>query len=379
MTTLCKVDAAVIGGGIMGGAIAYQLAKAQKRVALLERNFIGSEASGRNGGGVRIQGRHPFEIPLALLSVELWKTLAQELKTETEYRQGGNIWLALNADEFEHMKFLAPAQKDLGVSLEILDPVEIGKLNPYIAAENIFGGCYSPNCGNANPILTTRGYANAAARAGALIFEKTNVLGICVSKGEVRGVSTSRGEVQSSIVVLTAGAWTPMLAEMVGLEVPIHPARDQLMVTEPLPAFLKEFIISSRVYFRQAVSGGVHIGTVDLPHRAFDQTTDPRDLSNAAVAVNQLLPSLQSVKVVRSWAGTTEKTPDDIPILGFVGEPTGLLIAAGFSGHGFALGPAIGKLISELIVGGKPSISVEKFHLSRFRDNPQGTPAPHWR
>jgi glycine/D-amino acid oxidase-like deaminating enzyme len=379
MTLLCKVDVAVIGGGIMGGAIAYQLAKAKKTVALLERNFIGSEASGRNGGGVRLQGRHPFEIPVALLSVELWKKLAQELKTETEYRQGGNIWVALNADELEHMQSLAPAQQNMGVAVELLDSVDIRKLNPYLSGDCIIGGCYSPNCGNANPILTTRGYAAAAAGAGAQIFENTNVLQINVSKGEVRGIVTSRGEVQSSIVVVAAGAWTPMIAKMVGLEIPIRPTRDQLMVTEPINAFFKQFIISSRVYFRQAANGGVHIGTVDLPHQTFDQNTDPKDLSHAAVAATQMMPLLQNVKVVRSWAGTTEKTPDDIPILGFVEQPAGLLIAAGFSGHGFALGPAIGQLISELILNGKPSISIEKFHLARFKDTPGGSPAPHWR
>jgi sarcosine oxidase subunit beta len=185
--------------------------------------------------------------------------------------------------------------------------------------------------------------------------------------------------VKSSIVVVAAGAWTPMIGKMVGLEIPIHPSRDQLMVTEPIDGFLKQFIISSEVYFRQALNGGIHIGTVDLPHLTFDQTTNPKDLSNAAAAAIRLIPPLQTLKVVRSWAGTTEKTPDDIPILGFVEEPTGIVIAAGFSGHGFALGPATGKLISELIVNGKPSLSIEEFKLSRFNNNPEGNPAPHWR
>ena len=378
MTKLATADVAVIGGGIVGASISYRLARAGKKVVLLERSHIGSEASGRNGGGVRQQGRHPYETPLAILSGEMWLTLDKELNVETEYRRGGNLWLALSNEELEAQKKLVSVQRKMGLPVEMVDLSEIRKLSPTLVGDSIVGGSYSPNCGNANPILTTRGFASAGVREGVKIFEKTEVTDIQVSGGEIQGVSTTRGKVSTPILVNAAGAWAPHVGKMVGLEIPIRPSRDQLMVTEPIEPVCRQFVISSRVYFRQSLHGGIHIGTVNLPHATFDQTTDPRDLSNIARAVTDLAPSLRRLKVVRSWAGTSEKTPDDIPILGAVKEPHGFIMAAGFSGHGFALGPVIGHLICELIATGKPSLDISGFGLSRFDNNPEGTPVPHW-
>jgi sarcosine oxidase subunit beta len=378
MTVLCEADVAIIGGGIMGVSIAYQLAKVKKKVVVIEKSLVGSEASGRCGGGVRQQARHPYETPLAISSGEMWLGLNKELGVDTEYRKGGNIWLALTEEEHAAQKNLAPIQQRMGLPIEMVDRLEIRRLASFLRGEAILGGSYSPNCGHANPILTTRGFASAAVRLGVRIFEHTEVLDIKTSGDEVRSVCAVRGDVRAPVVVITAGAWTPHLGKKIGLNIPIRPSRDQLMVTEPIQPLCSQFILSSRVYFRQAVNGGVHIGTVNLPHTTFDQTTDPADLSDAAKAMTELVPSLRTLKVLRSWAGTSEKTPDDIPILGYVEKPAGVLIAAGFSGHGFALGPVIGRLMCELIVSGKTSLPISGFGLARFKDNPEGTPIPHW-
>ena len=378
MTVLYEADVAVVGGGIIGCATAYHLAKAGRRVAVAEKSEVGAEASGRNGGGTRQQARHPAETPVAIFSASLWQDLDRELGTETEYRRGGNLWLAFTEAEHAAQYRLAPGQRAMGLDVRLLGREEIGQIFPFLDTGGIAGGSYSPTCGNANPILTTRGYGRAAARLGAEIFEHTEVLGVKQSGGAVFALLTSRGEIRAPIILNAAGAWAPEIARMAGLELPIRPSRDQVMVTEALGPICRPFVISDRVYFRQAAHGGFHIGTVNLPHSTFAQTTEPVDLSNAARAFVELIPSLRHVKVVRSWGGTSEKTPDDIPILGFAGEPEGFAIAAGFSGHGFALGPAVGQLMGELLLGQPSTLPLADFNLSRFRGNPEGTPVPHW-
>lgn len=368
MSTLMKADVAIIGGGIIGTSIALRLAQAGKRVVVLEKNTVAAEASGRCGGGVRQQGRHPAEILVAMLSVEMWKGLNEELGVDTEYRMSGNLWLAYQSEELEKFENDALIQNAAGLPVEILDPSEIRKIAPILSGPVFLGGSYCKRDGHANPILTTRGFAKAAARAGVEIYEHTEVTGIKVAGGEVRIVETNRGEVWSPVAVNAAGAWAPFIGNMTGLKLPIDPSLDQIMVTEPLSPVCRPFVIcDQQFYFRQAVSGGIHIGTVVHPARvSWEQRTDPNELSNLARATIELVPGLKPVKIVRSWAGTSEKTIDDLPIMGAAPNPSGMFIAAGFSGHGFALGPAVGQLMSQVIRGLKPTVSLEQFRLERF-------------
>lgn len=368
MSLLKKADVAIIGGGIIGTSIALRLAQAGKRVVVLEKSTVAAEASGRCGGGVRQQGRHPVEIPIAILSVEMWQGLDRELGVDTEYRMGGNLWLAYSQEEMNKLESDALMQNAAGLPVEILDPGAIHRIAPILTGSVSVGGSYCSRDGHANPILTTRGFASAAARAGAEIFEHTEVTGITVVGDEVRGVMTERGEVIAPVVVNAAGPWAPVIGKMTGLQLPIDPSLDQIMVTEPLSPVCQPFVICDhRFYFRQATSGGIHIGTVVDPARvSWEKRTYPEDLSDMARAMVELVPALRPVKIVRSWAGTSEKTVDDLPIMGAAGNLEGMFISAGFSGHGFALGPAIGQLMSQLIRGLKPTISLEPFQLERF-------------
>jgi sarcosine oxidase subunit beta len=370
MSTLAKADVAIIGGGIIGTSIALRLAQAGKRVVVLEKSTIAAEASGRCGGGVRQQGRHPAEIPIAILSVEMWQELDEELEVDTEYRMSGNLWLAYCPDELKKLESDALIQIAAGLPIEILEPEAIRRFAPILTGPVFVGGSYCRRDGHANPLLTTRGFAGAAARAGVEIYEHTEVIDISVSGGEVRAVMTKRGEVRSPVVVNAAGPWAPAIGKMTGLELPIDPSLDQIMVTEPLSPICQPFVICDhRFYFRQATSGGIHIGTIVDPARvSWDKRTDPNDLSSLARAIVELAPAMGSVKILRSWAGTSEKTIDDLPIMGAADNPAGMFIAAGFSGHGFALGPAVGRLMSQLIRGLKPAVPLEPFKLQRFEN-----------
>ncbi len=375
MSVLRKIAAemAIVGGGIVGCAAAYYLARRGVKVVLLEKSSIGGEASGRNGGGVRAQCRDRRERPLAMASIKLWVGLEAELGFDVEYVQGGNIRMATNDERMATLRREGEEEREDGLAVQMWDRDELRRRAPYLG-DIFLGAKHCPTDGTANPLLATRAFGWAAKRVGATILTRTEAVNIGVQARQVTSV-TARDEdgeivVEASQVIHAGGPWTPQLSRTLGIQVPIEPARSVLAVTQRMPPLFKEFVSSHdlAVYGRQARQGHVHIGGVGTPEQTFDQNMPAASIAHLAWGATEMVPALRGANFLRTWAGTLEMTPDKVPIIGPVNGIQGYLLASGFSGHGFCLSPIAGKLLSELIVDGEPSIPLHEFRLSRFAE-----------
>ena len=364
-------EVAVVGGGIVGCAAAYYLARRGKKVVLLEKSVIGGEASGRNGGGVRAQCRDRRERPLALASIKLWVGLEKDLGFDVEYVQGGNIRMATNEERMAALRGEAGEELADGLAVEMWDRDELRRRAPYLS-EVFIGAKYCPIDGTANPILASRAFGWAAKRAGVTLLTRTEAVNIGVQGGRVTSVTARDTDedvlIETPWVIHAGGPWTPQLSRTLGIQVPIEPARSVIAITQRMPFLFKEFVSSHDLgaYCRQAREGQVHIGGVGTPGKTFDQTMPAASVALLARGAAQVVPALRRASILRTWAGTLENTPDKVPIISPVEGITGYILAAGFSGHGFCLGPIAGKLLSELIIDGQPSLPLHEFRLSRF-------------
>lgn len=376
-------EVAIIGGGIVGCAAAYYLSQRGVKVVLLEKSVIGGEASGRNGGGVRGQCRDRRERPLAMASIRLWVGLEKELGFDVEYIQGGNIRMATNEERLATLRREGEEELEDGLAVEMWDRDELRQRAPYLG-DVFIGAKYCPTDGTANPILASRAFGWAAKRAGVSVLTQTEAVSIGVQAGHVTSVTARAkdGEVfiEAPCVIHAGGPWTPQLSRTMGIHVPIAPARSVVAVTQRISPLFKEFVSSHdlSVYGRQAKEGHVHIGGVGTPGQTFDQAMPATAIWHLARGAAKMIPALGEVNFLRTWAGTLEMTPDKVPIIGSVDGIKGYILASGFSGHGFCLGPIAGKLLSELIVDGEPSLPLHEFRLSRF-EHPAGQPeaSPH--
>jgi sarcosine oxidase subunit beta len=373
MSALRKLGAEVVivGGGIVGCAAAYYLARRGKKVTLLEKSVVGGEASGRNGGGVRAQCRDRRERPLAIASIKLWVGLERELGFDVEYVQGGNIRMATNEERLAMLRQEGEEELTDGLPVEMWDRDTLRRRAPHLS-EVFIGAKYCPIDGTANPILASRAFGWAAKRAGVTLLARTEAVAIGVQGGRVISVAARDREgeilIETPQLIHAAGPWTPQLSRMLGISVPIEPARSVLAITERLPFFLREFVSSHDLgaYCRQARAGNVHIGGVGATEGTFDQTMPMASVALLARGAAHVVPALVGARILHTWAGTLENTPDKVPIIGPADGITGYILASGFSGHGFCLGPIAGKLLSELIVDGAPSLPLHEFRLSRF-------------
>jgi len=364
----------IIGGGIVGCAAAYYLACRGVRAVLLERSVIAAEASGRNGGGVRAQCRDRRERRLAMASIKLWEGLQAELGADVEYVQAGNIRLA--ATEERMAQLVSEAEEELadGLQVEVWDRQQLRRRAPYLSGAFV-GAKYCATDGIANPILATWAFAQAARRNGATLLTHTQAVEVQVERGQVAGVRARgpQGElkIETPFLIHAAGPWTPELALGLGIHIPVEPARSVVVVTQPMPLIFKEFVSSHDfgIYARPARKGHIHIGGVTIKTGSFDKEVTLEAMTHMARSV-LMVPALQKANFLRAWAGTLAMTPDRVPVIGPVDGIRGYLLASGFSGHGFCLGPIVGKLLSELVLEGEPSLSLDDLRLARFADTP---------
>ncbi len=370
MVDVKEAAAVVIGGGIMGCSTAYELTKKGQSVILLEKGFIGAEASGRNGGGVRQQKRDPAELPLAMESVKIWQGLHEALEWELEYRQGGNLHILGNPDRYDFFIEQLQYSQDAGLDVRLLSPEETRKLLPTLRKDlDILGATYCPSDGNANPLLVSKAYASAAQKMGAEIREHEPLERLAVQSGRVIAAVTAQAEYRAANFVIAAGAWSRPICHQIGLDFPVQVKRSQLMVTEPLPPVFTEFVSADgcSCYFRQAISGGIHIGIPSAPIENHNKSSGYDAFKIAGESIT-LFPFLEKVNIVHSWAGLTNWTPDAVCIIDKAPDIEGFYLTAGHSGHGFCLGPITGRLLAEWIVDGKPSMDLSAVRWTRFDD-----------
>jgi glycine/D-amino acid oxidase-like deaminating enzyme len=422
-----EADAVVIGGGIVGCAAAYYLARRRVRVVLVERGEVAGEQSGKNWGFVRQQGRDPAEVPLMMEANRIWRGLEAELGADVEWAQGGNLALAADRERLGLFEAWLAVARQVGLDTQLVMPREIGELVPGIQGAWV-GGMFTASDGHAEPARATEAFQQAAVAHGARVHTRCAALGIQTRGGEVSGVATEQGEVRTTRVVCAAGAWSSRLVRPLGLALPQRWVRATVARTTPAPPVTRAGVWGPAVAFRQRRDGSLNLAaggaadhdvTLDslrhlrlfLPNywrnrqlfrfhvgrpllrdlggiwpgsaarrrpftwdRDLETPPNPTKVRRSLEEFRRLFPSLQDLAVVRSWAGYIDATPDLVPVLGEVSSPRGLILATGFSGHGFAMGPIAGRLAAELVVDGKPSLDLHAFRLARFAEGGAAKP-----
>ena len=373
-------DVVIIGGGIIGLSIAYYLAlKKAGRVVLYEKGQLGEGSTSRCVGGIRTQFSTEINIRLSLESLKTFEGFEEEFGVAPEFRRIGYLFLATMERETKIFKENMKLQKKFGIPVEYLSSEEIGSRWSYLRVDDVLGGTFCAWDGVAGPNEILSGFASGAKRAGVRIHEGMEVTGISTEKGRIRSVKTTDGEVSTSVVVNAGGPYAASIGEMIGIKIPVKPLRRQIFITAPF--HLTDHPIPLTIdfhrgwYFRQEGDGYLLSGPLDA-EPSFNLNTEYEAMVEASENAVYRVPSLEKARIARGWAGLYEISPDHHAILGGVPGVEGFVVANGFSGHGFQHSPAVGKVISELIVDGKAltidisSLSIERFERGELMSEP---------
>jgi len=371
---LDRASVAVIGGGIIGASVAYHLAKrGAKDVVLVEKEpLLGSHATAKAAGGIRQQFGSEVNCRLSIESVRQFERFEKEMDCSAEFHQRGYLWLATRPEEVEVFRRNLAIQQPLGIPSHLVTPKEALAIAPYLRIDDLVGGTFCPTDGYASPADFLTGYEKQAKRLGVRFHHPCTVSRIRAREGRIEALETNLGEVVTDTVVLAAGPFSPRIAQTANVDLPIQPYRRQIFVTKPFPEIMEEMPMTvdftSGVYMHKE-SGGVLMGLADKDEPpSFNETVDWGFLERVIELAMHRVPSLERAEILRGWAGLYDTTPDHHPILGRSPDLPGLLLACGFSGHGFMHAPAVGTVTAEIVLGGKPSIDVAALSLSRFRE-----------
>ena len=365
----------VVGGGLMGLSAAWHLRRADPgaRVTLLERATVGAAASGASAAGVRAMGRDPAERALTMESLTRWPALDRELEGPTGYRRGGSLRLALDEPGWRAASDWAAAQRADGVPVELVDSRQAAALAPGVAPDCL-GAAHCPIDGQADAPATVRAFAAAARRLGARIEEGTAAARLVVERQRVVAVVTADGRRKPcDVAIVAAGAWTAALLAGAGVPLPLTTRALQMLLTESAPRRLDVVIgaFHRKLSLKQLDGGGYLVGG-GWPAGIADEAANAWALREDSVAASlavarEAFPPVAACGLARGWAGIEAFMPDDLPVLGPVPGPSGLLLAAGFSGHGFALAPAVGDVLAALALGGDSRAALwSGLRLERF-------------
>jgi sarcosine oxidase subunit beta len=368
-------DAVMIGGGIHGLATAYYLAKDHgiKDVAVIDRRHIGFGGSGRNTAIVRANQRSQENVKLYDQGLKLWPELIKELDFNMMFYNCGNLNTAHSEAAMHAARLAVTTAQFCGVKSELLDRQQCKELVPQLnMSEDItyplFGGMYHPPGGILRHDGVTWGLAKGAAAYGAHIHQHTEVTGIDVENGRVVGVQTSQGALKSPRVLICAGGYGCLLAQMVGITLPISPLTIQAMVTQPLKPILHHVVSSGayHVYCNQTLKGEIATGAHMDPWPNYTTNSTAYYLKHQAEALTELMPFFKGVKFMRHWAGMADMTSDMAPILHGNDPIKGLYIDVGWGYFGFKSGPITGRYMAEYVAKAKRPEILEAFSLRRF-------------
>ena len=361
----------IIGGGIIGLSIAYHLGQRKVgKIVLLEKGQLGEGSTSRCVGGIRTQFSTEINILFSLESIKTFNHFEEEFGVNPEFRKIGYLFLATTEQEVKVFKENVILQRRFGIPVEWLESGEIRKRCPYLKMDDILGGTFCLWDGYAGPSEVLSGFVTAAKKAGVIIYEGIEAKEIRVDQGKVTSVRTSGEEISSRVVVNAGGPYACLIGEMAGISMPVRPLRRQVFVTAPFDLTAKTVPLTIDFhrgwYFRREVDGFLLSGPLDK-EPSFNTSTDYEAMVEASENAIYRVPSLDKARIARGWAGLYEISPDNHAILGQVPGVEGFILANGFSGHGFQHSPAVGKVISELIVDGKATtIDISSLSIERF-------------
>ncbi len=368
-----SADAVIIGGGIIGLAVAFYLTKANYgKVILVEKEALfGTGATAKAAGGIRAQFTTKENIEMSMLSEKLFCSFKEDTGHEALFDQVGYMFLVKDDKDVEIFQKSYELQKSLGLNILKLKPEEIAQYAPHVSTEGVQFAMFCPDDGLGDPHEFLTGYEKAARKAGLEIAFDTEVTAIEQVDGKITKVKTSQGDIETSMVINCAGPFAKEIGAMVGADVKVEPVRRQIVTTGQL-SFIEPFFpmvvdVSSGLYCHKE-SKGMLLGWADKDVEiSYDISIDPDYTDNILERALELIPQLEEAEIGNEWAGLYEVTPDHRAIIGF--EPTveGMFHVTGFSGHGFMHAPAAGLVTAEILTGKEPSVDISEYAPDRFK------------
>lgn len=418
-----QVDVAIIGGGVIGVCAALFLARSGLSVTLLEKGRIAGEQSSRNWGWIRQQGRDPAELPIMVEARKLWRDLAQEVEVDFGLRQGGVTYLARTEGQLSGYEAWLPHAHELGIDTRMMSAEEVSKTYPGLALETK-GAMVTPSDMRAEPWLAVPALAALAQRAGVRIVENCAVRALDKAGGRVTGVITEVGLVKAQSTILAGGAWSALFLRRHGVDLPQLSVRETVIASQPMPAITEGALDLGKLALRRRMDGGYSMALTgastlflgpdafralpkflpqlrasplaqgylhgapqgfpdawDTPRNWSAETPspfeamrilDPRPSKTAHKKMRRhlrrLLPDLPILKPRASWAGMIDTMPDIVPVVDHCDALPGLVIGTGMSGHGFGIGPGMGRVLAALVTGDPVGHDLTRFRAGRFTD-----------
>ncbi|MEI2301939.1 NAD(P)/FAD-dependent oxidoreductase [Ensifer sp. MJa1] len=418
-------DAVVIGGGIVGVFAAYYLARRGLKVALVEKGRIGAEQSSRNWGWCRQQNRDARELPMATKSLDLWERFAAESGEDTGFRRGGLLYLSNSEEELAGWARWRDFARTVGVTTHMLDSAQATERGR-ATGKPWKGGVFSPTDGTADPASAAPVVARAILKLGGTVHQSCAARGIETESGRLSGVVTEHGTIRTKTAVLAGGAWASSFCRQLGIRFPQASVRSSILAVSPGAVGLPDALHTAAVSVTRRADGGYTLaisgrGRVDptpqqlrfspqfLPMfvkrwrslapgglegfrsghetlarwrldaptpmermRILDPAVDKATIRLTHSRALAVLPPLKNTSIAAAWAGYIDSTPDGVPGIGEIAAVPGLILAAGFSGHGFGIGPGAGHLVADIVTGNEPIVDPRPYHPDRFRKSAWG-------
>jgi glycine/D-amino acid oxidase-like deaminating enzyme len=380
MTTARTADVVIIGGGVTGASTAFHLTqRGVRNVVVVDKSSLASGGTGKSSACVRQHYSTAETCRMIRYSLDFFQHFAERVGgASCGFRHTGYL-LGVDEKMRAPMEASVALQRSIGIDTRLISPVDMRELEPRLRIEDLVAGCYEPASGYCNPVETAQGFARAARAAGARVLEDTAVVDVLVEGNRVRGVRTSAGDISAPVVLNAAGLWGARVAAMAGVELPIHVCRHKINIVtwpetdrRPHP-MVYDFV--TNIYTRPELGEHILVGGLDAEESqdaadpdAYKEGVSLDESTEALGRVSHRFPALANGHIARGYAGCFDVTPDWHPILDRVG-PEGYHVAAGFSGHGFKLSPAVGNMVATLIVdgpGGHPDLPT--FRLARFAE-----------
>ncbi len=403
-----STDVIIVGAGIAGISAAWFLTKAGLRVVVCEKGIVAGEQSSRNWGWIRQQGRDQAELPIVMESMRLWQDIADEVGTDIGYQREGSLYLCENAEELaRHERFMSFAP-DYGLATNYVNRKQLEALMPDCPGR-WQSGLYTPDDGRAEPSLAVPAMAKTLVARGAHVIENCAVERVLIENHKVAGVVTEDGEIKASTVLCAGGAWSTFLLKGCGVRLPQLTVKASVARTAPVPLKFNGNASGSKVSFRRRLDGGYTVACSDylevfpsashlgfmldflpliktslakirlrIPELKVDSNFKAQRILNpipSATTVTRIktqladrMPVFKDIELVEAWSGMIDALPDVVPVLDRAEPIDGLFISTGFSGHGFGIGPAAGKIMANLIQNDHVEYDLNRFRLARFSD-----------
>ncbi|MFH0766952.1 MAG: FAD-binding oxidoreductase [Bacillota bacterium] len=369
-----KTNVLIIGAGISGVSIAYNLAKkGVKAIHVIDKGYFTNGATGRCGAGVRQQWATEINCVLAKMSIEFFSNAKKILKYEgdLEFKQEGYLILATTQDEHDQFTKNIMLQNSLGIPSKQLTVEEALKIVPHLNPNAFISATFCQTDGHLNPFKITEAYYLAAKRLGVTFSFFEEAVTIKTLEHKIVEVVTNKEVYQTETVVNAAGGYAKEIGDLAGIEIPVYSENHEILATEPIEKMQGPMVISfsKNIYCQQVPHGSFLIGrgTPNVP-QGHDTESSWQFLDEIAKTVVDVVPLIGNLRVIRQWGGSYNMSPDRQPIISDTDQLEGFYMACGFSGHGFMFAPMTGLLLSEMILNEKPTVDMTSLHLDRFKN-----------